>query len=48
MIYKAYELLPHLEYLILTAGDNGEIEWVGKAEDFKKVEKEIDYYENNL
>lgn len=45
MIYKAYELLAHLDNLILTDGKEGQIEWIGKKEDWKKVDEKIDEME---
>ena len=48
MIWKAYELKAHLDNLILTDGPDGQVEWIGKAIDWNKVEKEIEYHENNL
>jgi len=41
MIYKAHELLSHLNHLTLTATD-GKEEWIGTDEQRNKVKKEIE------
>ena len=45
-MYLAYELRAHLKHLIISEylGD-GEFEWIGKKEDWNKVEKEIRDFE---
>ena len=44
MIYKAHELLSHLNHLTLTATD-GKEEWIGTCEQRQKVKNDIAYHE---
>jgi DNA-binding transcriptional regulator/RsmH inhibitor MraZ len=45
-MYYAKELSIYLKHLILTDSPEGKIEWIGKSEDWEKVEQEIENYEN--
>ncbi len=40
-MYYAYELKAYLKHLIMT-DENGKVEWIGKREDWEKVEQEIE------
>lgn len=48
MVYQVYELSAYLNNLILSSDIDNKIEWVGKKEDWDKMEKEITDYEEAI
>jgi hypothetical protein len=44
-MYYAYELKAYLKHLIMTDSPEGKIEWIGKREDWEKVNQDMEHYE---